>query len=101
MHTSATAILIIVVVVVVALAIWLIAVMRAARRPGGKPRGTKLLGPVQGGIHVGGGRSVAPRRDEAVDPDQVPDGDTITPVLRSTKDGPDQARRGSGNPLDL
>ena len=101
MHTSATAIWIIIVVVVVALAIWLIAVMRAASKPGGESHGAKLLGPVQGGSHVGGGRSVAPRRDEEVDPDQVPDGDTITPILRSPKDEPGQARRGSGNPLDL
>jgi hypothetical protein len=101
MHTSATAIWIIVVVVIVALAIWLIAVMRAARKPSREPQGDKLLGPVQGGIHVGGGRSVAPRRDEAVDPDQVPAGTTVNPELDSTEPGPEHARRGSGNPLDL
>jgi len=101
MHTSATAIWIIVVVVVVALAIWLVAVMRAARKPSREPRGDRLRGPVQGGTHVGGGRSVAPRRDEAVDPDQVAAGDTVNPELDSAERGPEHARRGSGNPLDL
>ncbi len=101
MHASATAIWIIIVVVVVALASWLIAVMRAARKPHQEPHGDMLRGPVQGGTHVGGGRSVAPRRDEEVDPDQVPAGDTVTPELDSTELGPKHARRGSGNPLDL
>jgi hypothetical protein len=42
---------------------------------------------------------VAPRRDEAVDPDQTVAGDTVTPKLGATE--PEHARRGSGNPLDL
>ena len=81
MHGSAIAIWVIVIVVVVALAVWLIAVHRADRKPGGEAHGNKLLGPVQGGSHVGGGRSVAPRRDEEVNPDQTPHGDTVSPRL--------------------
>ena len=61
--------------------------------------GTSSTGRSKGGTHVGGGRSVAPRRDEAVDPDQTVAGDTVTPKLGATK--PERARRGSGNPLDL
>jgi hypothetical protein len=99
MDGSATAIWIICAVVVVGLAIWLIAVSLAARRPRREPHGDQLYGPVQGGTHVGGGRSVAPRRDEAVDPDQTPAGETVTPELDATE--PEGARRGSGNPLDL
>jgi hypothetical protein len=56
-------------------------------------------GTAQGGIHVGGGRSVAPRRDEEVDTDQTVAGDTVTPNLGPTE--PERAQRGSGNPLDL
>jgi hypothetical protein len=97
MHASATAIWIIVVVVVVALAIWLIAVSRAARKPYQEPHGDQLRGPVQGGTHVGGGRSVAPRRDEAVDPDQTPAGDTVEPRLDAE---PEHAPRGSANPSE-
>jgi cytoskeletal protein RodZ len=81
MHASAVAILVIVIVAVVALAVWLIAVHRADRNPGGESHGNQLMGPVQGGSHVGGGRSVAPRRDEEVIPDQTPHGDTVSPRL--------------------
>jgi hypothetical protein len=48
MHGSATAIWIICVVVVAGLAIWLVAVTLAARKPNRKPHGSRLLGPVQG-----------------------------------------------------
>jgi hypothetical protein len=99
MDGSAGAIWIICIVVVAGLAIWLIAVALAARKPHREPHGTKLLGPVQGGIHVGGGRSVAPRRDEEVDPDQTVEGDTVHPKLGPT--APERAQRGSGSPLDL
>jgi hypothetical protein len=102
MHTSATAIWIIVVVAVVALAIWLIAVMRADRKPSKEPHGDNLRGPVRGGAHAAaGGRSVAPRRDEEVTPDQFPDGDADNGEPDSAEPGPEHARRGSGNPLDL
>jgi hypothetical protein len=39
----------------------------------------QVPGAVMGGVHVGGGRSVAPRRDEAVVPYQPAAGETGTP----------------------
>ncbi|MGH3251216.1 MAG: hypothetical protein ACRDOI_34095 [Trebonia sp.] len=81
MTSSATAIWIICVVVVAGLAIWLGSVALAARKPyqeharGGRLRGTA----VQGGMHVGAGRSVAPRRDESATPREVRGGDTLHP----------------------
>ena len=78
MTSSATAIWIICVVAFAGLAIWLGSVALAARKPhqehahGGQLRGTA----VQGGMHVGAGRSVAPRRDEPVTPGEVSGGDT-------------------------
>jgi hypothetical protein len=87
MHTSAIAIWAIVIVAVAGLAIWLTAIARAARKPYQDPHVEPLRGPVQGGAHVGGGgRSVAPRRDEAVTPDTGTDTDTDT-------DEPEYARR--------
>ena len=95
MTGSATAIWIICAVAVVGLAGWLIAVARAERTPFFRhPQYDRRRGRVQGGTHVGGGRSVAPRRDEPVIPDENPDDSTL----------PDRAGRpgsGSGNPLDL
>jgi hypothetical protein len=85
----------IVVVAVVGLAVWLIAVARAEHSPFFRhPHYERRRGRVQGGTHVGGGRSVAPRRDATVIPDENPDDSTL----------PDHAGRpgsGSGNPLDL
>ena len=54
-------------------------------------------------MHVGGGRSVAPRRDEPVTPGEVPPGDTLHPGAEDPAAGTDSsgARRGSGSPLDL
>lgn len=81
MHASAIAIWAIVIVAVVTLAIWLIGVSRAARKPYHDPHGSQLRGPVNGGTHVGGGRSVAPRRDDEVIRDQTAYGDTASPRL--------------------
>ena len=85
----------IVVVSVVALAVWLIVVVRAGRSPFFRhPHYDRRRGRVQGGTHVGGGRSVSPRRDATVIPDENPEDSTL----------PDHAGRpgsGSGNPLDL
>jgi hypothetical protein len=95
MTGSATAIWIICAVAVAGLAVWLFAVARAQRTPFFRhPQYDRRRGRVQGGTHVGGGRSVAPRRDEPVIPDENPDDSTL----------PDHAGRpgsGSGNPLDL
>jgi hypothetical protein len=87
--TSAIAIWIIVAVAVAGLAVWLGSVALAARKPyqeharGGRLRGTA----VQGGMHVGAGRSVAPRRDEPVTPGEVPAGDTLHPDAKAPRGG--------------
>ena len=76
MTTSAIAIWIIVAVAVAGLAVWLGSVALAARKPYQEhAHGEPLRGTVQGGMHVGAGRSVAPRRDEPVTPGEVPAGD--------------------------
>jgi len=63
MTGSTTGIIVIVVVVVVCLVVWLGSVALAARRPAREhPQHDPLRGLVQGGQHVGGGRSVAPRQ---------------------------------------
>jgi len=54
MTTSATAIWIICVVLVAGLAIWLVGVALAARKPYvGHAQGQQLRGSVQGGMHIG------------------------------------------------
>ncbi len=80
MDGSATAIWIIVAVVVAGLAVWLGGMALAARKPYQEhAHGERLRGTVQGGMHVGSGRSVAPRRDEPVIPGDTPAGDTLHP----------------------
>jgi hypothetical protein len=104
MTSSATAIWIIVAVVVAGLAIWLGSVVLAARKPYQEhAHGERLRGTVQGGMHVGAGRSVAPRRDEPVTPGDVPAGDTLHPGTDGPGAGAESrdARQGSGSPLDL
>jgi hypothetical protein len=105
MDGSATGIWIIVAVAVAGLAIWLGGMALAARKPyqeharGGQLRGTA----VQGGMHVGGGRSVAPRRDEPVTPGEVTGGDTLHPGAEApgAGTGSGDTAQGSGSPLDL
>lgn len=75
---SATLLWIMCVVIVLALAAWLVAMVFAQRTPffrhaHAEPR----RGSVQGGTHVGGGRSVAPHRDAEVTPDENPDEPTV------------------------
>lgn len=104
MDGSATAIWIIVAVVVIGLAVWLGSVAMAARKPHQEhAHGERLRGTVQGGMHVGAGRSVAPRRDEPVIPGEVPPGDTLHPGAEGPAAGPESkdARQGPGSPLDL
>lgn len=95
MTASAPMIWAIVAVAVAGLAVWLVAVARADSSPFSRhPHPERRRGRVQGGTHVGGGRSVAPRRDAPVIPDENPEDSTL----------PDRAGRpgsGSGNPLDL
>jgi hypothetical protein len=98
---SAIGLVIICVVAVVALSFWLIMVRYAANHPEQKlRRHERMRGTVQGGQHIGGGRSVAPHRDAP-----VPEGGGVPP----SPEAPDiesreaeEARRGSsGSPLDL
>jgi hypothetical protein len=87
MSGSATAIWIIVAVAVAGLAVWLGSVALAARKPyQGRAYGERLRGTVQGGMHVGAGRSVAPRRDEPVASGEVPAGDTLHPGAEDPAD---------------
>jgi hypothetical protein len=104
MSGSVTAIWIIVAVVVAGLAVWLGSVALAARKPHQEhAHGERLRGTVQGGMHVGEGRSVAPRRDEPVEPGEIPAGDMLHPGEEDPGAGtePGDARQGSGSPLDL
>lgn len=95
MTASAAVTLAIVLVVVAGLAVWLVAVALAERTPFFRhPHAERRRGRVQGATHVGGGRSVAPRRDAPVIPGEHPDDSTL----------PERAGRpgsGSGDPLDL
>jgi hypothetical protein len=92
---SSAAIWIMCVAIVAGLAIWALAVHLAGRHPHPKRKVLeRRRGRVQGGSHVGGGRSVAPRRDAPVIPNENPEDSTL----------PDHAGRpgsGSGNPMDL
>lgn len=88
------------VVIVAALAVLVLLVARAARRPGSDNRHVQpMRGLVQGGQHVGGGgRSVMPRRDAP-----VPEGggEAPSPEEMTGQDDPDETRRRSGNPMNL
>jgi len=103
MATSAIAILIICVVGVVALLAWIFVVGRASRQPHEpNPQRGQMRGIVQGGMHVGGGRSVAPTRDAP-----VPEGGGEPPTIEeeiAAREGP-ASRSGrtgkSGSPMDL
>lgn len=75
---SATLLWVMCVVIVLALAGWLVAVALAQRKPSfEQPHIEPRRGQVQGGTHVGGGRSVSPRRDAEVIPDADPDKPTV------------------------
>jgi hypothetical protein len=102
---SATVLGIMCAVIVVALVFWLIMVRNAANHPGQKRRRKEpMRGVVQGGQHVGGGRSVAPHRDAPVPPDG---GVTPAPETPDAEDAEaERARQGtghpqSGSPMDL
>lgn len=88
-------------VIVVSLAVWLGFIALAARRPGSNNRHVQpMRGLVQGGEHMGGGRSVMPRRDA-----QVPEGGGDPPSPEEmAKAAEDRAahRESSGrSPMDL
>jgi hypothetical protein len=95
MTGTTTGIIVFVVVAVALLAVWLFAVHLSERRPYFRHRKQEpMRGVVQGGQHMGGGRSVMPTRDAPVPPGG---GDPPTPEEQ------DEARAGrrSGNPMDL
>jgi len=102
MSGTTTGIVVFVVVIVLALAAWLVGVALAARRPGqDHPKREPLRGLVQGGQHVGGGRSVAPTRDAP-----VPPGGGTPPSVEEEDAAHSQSPEGQrvrhrGNPLDL
>lgn len=99
MSGTTTGIWVLVVVIVVSLVIWLIAVRWAAGHPGHKRRHLEhMRGVVQGGQHVGGGRSVMPHRDAP-----VPEGGGNPPEPEEQVES-DQSRsvgKQSGSPMDL
>jgi hypothetical protein len=96
MSASVIGIVVICVVAVFGLMTWVIVVGRASRRPyEPNPQRGQMRGVVQGGMHVGGGRSVAPTRDAP-----VPEGGGEPPTIEQEvggrrQDGP------PGSPLDL
>lgn len=98
MSGTTTGIWVIVVVVVAGLVVWLVTVALAARRPHQEhPQRDQIRGLVQGGQHVGGGRSVAPTRDAP-----VPGGGGDPPTTEEQDAARrQQGARGSGNPMDL
>jgi len=104
MNGSAAAIWIIVAVAVAGLGVWLGSVALAARKPHQQhAHGERLRGTVQGGMHVGAGRSVAPRSDEEATPGEVPPGDSLRPGGEdpAAREDARGGRPGSGSPLDL
>jgi hypothetical protein len=98
MSGTTVGIVVICAVIVLSLAIWLGAVALAARRPYSQnPGRERMRGLVQGGQHVGGGRSVAPTRDALVPPGG---GDAPTPEQEDAAQAGRPGRR-SGSPMDL
>jgi hypothetical protein len=90
---------VIVVVVVLGLVVWLGMVALAARRPHQEhPQREPLRGVVQGGQHVGGGRSVAPHRDAP-----VPEGGGSPPTAEEEDEVSHGGRpaQGGHSPMDL
>lgn len=85
-------------VIVASLAFWLGAVGLATRRSGRKNRHVQpMRGLVQGGEHVGGGRSVMPTRDA-----EVPEGGGTAPAPEEMAQGDEvPARHRRGSPMDL
>jgi hypothetical protein len=70
----------------------------AARRPHSRnPKRERMRGVVQGGRHMGGGRSVMPTRDAPVPPGG---GDPPTPQQEDAAQAGRPAGR-SGSPMDL
>jgi hypothetical protein len=75
-------------VAVLGLGSWLFMVRLAANKPADPHRhAERRRGQVQGGSHVGGGRSVSPRRDAEVTPDADPETPAV-PVQEERHNSP-------------
>jgi hypothetical protein len=106
MSTSTAGIWIICAVGVIGLIAAVVIVRLAGRRPYSRnPQRGQMRGVVQGGAHVGGGRSVGPTRDAP-----VPQGGGEPPSIEEEvaahdgrQAGADQpgGKHGSGSPMDL
>jgi hypothetical protein len=109
MTGTTVGIVVICVVVVAALAAWLLLIRRAADQPGQEhPKRDPLHGLVQGGQHVGGGRSVMPTRDAPVpegggNPPSAQAEDAAAEGARAEAHAAHEAGRAprSGSPMDL
>jgi hypothetical protein len=85
------------IVIVAGLIVWLSLVGLAAKRSGRKNRRVQpMRGLVQGGEHVGGGRSVMPTRDA-----EVPEGGGIAPDPEDMAQSGEKRRHKSSSPMDL
>jgi hypothetical protein len=85
------------IVIVAGLIVWLCLVGLAAKRSGRKnPHVHQMRGLVQGGEHVGGGRSVMPTRDG-----EVPEGGGTAPAPEDMAQSGERSRHKSGSPMDL
>lgn len=99
MSGTTTEIVVICIVIVASLIVLLGSVALAARRAGRKNRHVQpMRGLVQGGQHVGGGRSVMPTRDA-----EVPEGGGVAPEPEEMPQGDEipRPRQKSGSPMDL
>jgi hypothetical protein len=107
MATSGIAIAVICVVGVIALVTWVVVVRLAARRPHEpNPRRGQMRGVVQGGMHVGGGRSVAPTRDAPVpegggEPPSIEEEVAAHESSAARAGGSEREPGKSGSPMDL
>jgi hypothetical protein len=100
MTGTTTGIWILCAVIVASLTVWLLLIARAARHPGSDNRHVqRMRNLVQGGEHVGGGRSVMPRRDA-----EVPEGGGTPPSPEEMAQAAEDRRahrQQSGSPMDL
>jgi hypothetical protein len=71
---------------VLAVVAWPVTVLITKRQPRERPhrRAEHRRSNVQGGSHVGGGRSLGPRRDAEVIPDDDPNASTMAAPKRGT-----------------
>jgi hypothetical protein len=98
MNTSASENWLIAIVSVVVVALLITVVVVASLRPHRRPSATGRRFRVQGGMHTGGGgRSVAPRRDEPV----TMNDEELSPQDAVSRKADVSTRRGTDSPMDL